>query len=143
MKLWAEKIGVNTTSTDADLEINNASGGKLRLTYNDPNGSAATYSDLQVNSSGNMAIIPSGGNVGIGTTTPTNKLNVVGDINASTNLFVGGYAKLTTTDSPSTCAAGLTGALYFDTSLAKLCYCNGTNWCKVADDTCTSSTSCG
>ena len=87
--------------------------------------------------------LTSDGNFGIGTTTPSNKLNVVGDINATTNVFVGGYAKLSTTDSPATCSSSLTGALYFDTSLAKLCYCNGTSWCKVADDACTSSTSCG
>lgn len=48
------------------------------------------------------------------------------------------------TNSPNTCAAGLAGQTYFDTSLAELCFCNGTNWCKVsAPATCTSNVSCG
>lgn len=75
-KGWFEKLRVNTTSTDADMEINNATGGKLRLTYNDPDGSAATYSDLRVSSAGNLIISPSGGIVGIGTSTASSTLTV-------------------------------------------------------------------
>ena len=47
-------VGINTTAPDKDLEINNATGGTLRLTHNDDDGSASTRCDLSVNSNGNL-----------------------------------------------------------------------------------------
>lgn len=55
------RLGLGTTAPDKVLEINDASGGSLRLTYNDSNGSATTYVDLAVDSSGNLSVTPSGG----------------------------------------------------------------------------------
>ena len=49
-------FGVGTSAPDTTLELNAATGGSLRLTYNDSNGSATTYSGMTVNSSGNLTI---------------------------------------------------------------------------------------
>lgn len=49
-------FGVGSTAPDSTVEINAATGGSLRLTYNDNNGSATTYSGMSVNSSGNLTI---------------------------------------------------------------------------------------
>lgn len=59
------KIGVKTSSPDRGIEINDADGNCLRLTYNDPNGSAANYVDYLVTSGGNGSITPSGGFLGV------------------------------------------------------------------------------
>ena len=48
--------GIGTTAPDKVLEINSADGNNLRLTYNDSNGSAANFADLQVSSAGYVAI---------------------------------------------------------------------------------------
>ena len=53
-------VGVGTTAPDKQLEINHATGQCLRLTYNDPNGSATYYADLTIDSAGNLVITPSG-----------------------------------------------------------------------------------
>lgn len=53
-------VGIGTTAPDKPLEVNAATGGAVRLTYNDANGSASTYVDLSVDSSGNLSISPTG-----------------------------------------------------------------------------------
>jgi|GEM_PF-6368433 len=76
-------VGIGTTSTDRALEINQASGNNLRLTYNDADGSAANYADFLVSSGGDLSITPSGGDAtftgkfGIGAA-PGFPLSVVG-----------------------------------------------------------------
>lgn len=55
------RVGINTSGPGRGLEINDASGNCLRLTYNDNNGSAANYSDFLVSSGGDLTITPSGG----------------------------------------------------------------------------------
>ena len=70
------KVGINTTAPDKMLEINDASGNCLRLTYNDNNGSASNYCDMAVSSGGNLTITPSGGEVNI-TTLNTTSANMV------------------------------------------------------------------
>ena len=86
-------IGIGTTGPGKILEINKSTGGELRLTYNDANGSATDYSDFQVGSDGDLtittvdsdgaagdiALMPDG-NVGINTTSPQEKLAVNGNI---------------------------------------------------------------
>lgn len=57
------KTGIGTSSPDKQLEINSSTGDNLRLTYNDSNGSAINYTDLLVSSSGDLTILPSGGEV--------------------------------------------------------------------------------
>ena len=47
------------------------------------------------------------------------------------------------TNTPAACNSTAQGAVYMDTSLNELCFCNGTNWCKVSSPaTCTSASSC-
>ncbi len=58
-------IGIATTAPDKALEINSAAGNNLRLTYNDSNGSATNYADLLTTASGDLSVVPSGGDVGI------------------------------------------------------------------------------
>ncbi len=57
---FAGRFGIGTTGPDRALEINEASGNCLRLTYNDSNGSAANYADLSVSSAGVLTVSPSG-----------------------------------------------------------------------------------
>ncbi len=89
-------IGIGTTSPGTKLEIN----GNLTLTNWEQYlylGNSGGYSIGRTN--GNLLTLDTGsihrlaidinGNVGIATTTPQNKLNVVGDINATTNIYGG------------------------------------------------------
>lgn len=64
-------IGLGTFAPDRMLEINSATGENLRLTYNDSNGSAATYADFSMSSGGNLTIAPTGGLSLHTTVTPT------------------------------------------------------------------------
>ena len=59
------RLGIGTSAPDKALEINSATGACLRLTYNDSNGSAASYSDLSIDSAGDLTIAPSGGDTNI------------------------------------------------------------------------------
>jgi len=49
-------IGINTSAPDKQLEINNATGNNLRLTYNDDNGTAMYYTDFLTTSTGSLTI---------------------------------------------------------------------------------------
>lgn len=55
------KLGVDSSAPDKKVEINEATGQCLRLTYNDSNGSAANYVDFLVSSAGLLTITASGG----------------------------------------------------------------------------------
>lgn len=72
-------VGINTTGTDKQLEINSSTGSCLRLTYDDDSGSATYYTDYAVTSDGNATITPSGGAI-----TLTSTLSVTGAINGVT-----------------------------------------------------------
>lgn len=54
-------FGLGTTAPDKTLEVNLGTTSHLRLTYNDANGSAATYADLGLNSAGEVTVDPTGG----------------------------------------------------------------------------------
>ena len=56
-------VGIGTTAPDKILEINKSTGGEIRLTYNDSDGSAANYADFSVGSGGDLTIDASGGNL--------------------------------------------------------------------------------
>jgi len=58
-------IGIGTTNPAKKVEINSADGTNLRLTYNDPDGSAINYADLEVTPTGDLNITPSGGDVAV------------------------------------------------------------------------------
>ncbi|PJC40996.1 MAG: hypothetical protein CO042_00780, partial [Parcubacteria group bacterium CG_4_9_14_0_2_um_filter_41_8] len=57
----SQKVGINTSAPDKDLEVNSATGGTIRLSYNDFDGGATNYVDLSVDSSGDFIIGASGG----------------------------------------------------------------------------------
>ena len=58
-------LGLNTSTATKQLEINSSTGDCLRLTYNNNSGTATNYVDVLVNSTGNLSLTPSGGNVDI------------------------------------------------------------------------------
>jgi mucin-19 len=77
--------GIGTTTPDAKLEINHATGDNLRLTYNDSDGSAQDYTDLTLDSGGNLTIAPTtDGGTTPGTVNITGTLDVSAGINAGT-----------------------------------------------------------
>jgi len=50
------KVGIGTTAPDRGLEINHSSGGSIRLTYNDSDGSASDYADMSVGANGALTL---------------------------------------------------------------------------------------
>lgn len=66
-------VGIGTSSPDRRLDVLDTSGPQLRLTYTD----GSVYTDFQTTSAGYLYINPSAGRVGIGTSSPTSKLEVV------------------------------------------------------------------
>jgi hypothetical protein len=82
----SSNLGIATTAPDAALEINHATGDNLRLTYNDANGSATYYADLQTTATGNLTVTPSGGLTSI----------VGGQIKSTTAIAAGTYDLLVT-----------------------------------------------
>ncbi|OGH88948.1 MAG: hypothetical protein A2537_03825 [Candidatus Magasanikbacteria bacterium RIFOXYD2_FULL_36_9] len=112
------KVGIGTTAPDKTLEITSSTGGVLRLTYNDTNGSAANYSDFSVGSDGaltigtsnsatttitnglvvntNSLVVNKGtGYVGVGTLTPSYMLDVKGSINSQSTPGVAPFNNIT------------------------------------------------
>ncbi len=73
------RIGIGTSAPDRKVEVNDASGNCLRLTYNDLNGTATNNVDFLVSSSGDLTITPSGGDVSLG----TSSLALTGSIGAT------------------------------------------------------------
>lgn len=57
------EVGINCINPTRQMEINHINGNCLRLTYNDTDGSAVNYCDLNVTSVGDFSIAPSNGNV--------------------------------------------------------------------------------
>src|SRR3989338_4746567 len=124
--LTGGSVGVNTTGPDRRFDILDASNPQLRLTYTD----GSVYTDFQTNSAGNLNITPSGGFVGIGTTSPYAKLSVVGPVvaeyfhatsTAATSTFSGqlvsGFAP-TLAHSFGSWSVGVSGANPLGASLA-------------------------
>jgi site-specific recombinase XerD len=92
------RVGIGTAAPDAQLEINNATGNNLRLTYNDVDGAATAYTDFLLASDGDLTIDSAGGAITIGAGDDLN-------LTAATDLIFGG-----TTSLGETTAAGDSGA---------------------------------
>lgn len=67
-------------------------------------------------------IIDTNGNVGVGTTSPSAKLDVAGSISASGAIQIG--------TSALTCTAGVPGAIRYNSGALE--YCNGTSWSALS-----------
>ncbi len=63
------------------------------------------------------------GNVGMGTTGPGQKLDVIGNIRASGVIMPG-----STSTPPTTCNSSYASSIYYNSSDTKMYYCNGTEW---------------
>ncbi len=70
------KVGIGTSGPDRKLEVLDASNPQLRLTHTD----GSVYTDFQTVSDGYLHINPSGNRVGIGTSSPSQALEVAGSI---------------------------------------------------------------
>jgi hypothetical protein len=83
------RAGINTTAPDRALEINDASGGCLRLTHNDSNGSATNFCDMTVASDGVTTIAPSGTELVITKNVNIGTRNLVTDTTTGTKIGTG------------------------------------------------------
>jgi hypothetical protein len=93
-------VGINTSAPTNQLEINSSTGECLRLTYDDSNGSATNYTDLEVDASGILYIKPSS----------TTAFLEVGDASTNTTLNIFRLSRLTS----GTAAANIGVGLSFD-----------------------------
>jgi PA14 domain/Chaperone of endosialidase len=118
MRLTATSLlGLGTTAPDKKLEINSATGDVLRLTYNDANGSAANYVDMNVSSGGNLTINSSGNTTFIHS---SDNLDVAGHDGSTLGLMLAGVlvtstaAELNYVDVTTTGTAQASKALVLD-----------------------------
>jgi len=70
-------VGIGTTASNSTMEINAATGGTLRLTYNDSNGSATDHADLATDSNGGLTVTTTDGDGAAGNITLTPDGNTV------------------------------------------------------------------
>lgn len=84
---------------------------------------------LSFNPAGNNVLIPfSTTKVGIGTTAPTNKLDIVGDTNTTGNISVGNLIIMKSITIPA-CSNVNNGSIA--RNITGIFYCNGTSWTKI------------
>jgi hypothetical protein len=84
-------VGINTTGPDRKLDVLDASNPQLRLTQTD----GTVYADFQVDNTGdlvmgvagqsNQLVLDNGGNIGVGTASPSQKLEVSGTTKLTAN----------------------------------------------------------
>ena len=92
-------VGIGTTSPDKPLTIQGTGANHELLSYKDNTGTTKWHWNLRASEGLNLVetgvsdgrlFIKYGGNVGIGTTSPTQKLDVNGSVNITGNLYVNG-----------------------------------------------------
>ena len=109
-------------SADNTVDFVKYQGGAFYINHNETN--AAASMNFGVGGSARMTI-DSGGDVGIGATSPLAKLDVNGTISASDAIQVG--------TSSLTCTAGVPGAIRYNSG--NIQFCNGTSWATVGTST--------
>ena len=94
-----ERIGIGSNSPEKKLEVYDKSD-QLRLTYSKfiPFAESNVHTDFKTNASGYLILSPSGQRVGIGTNTPTQMLDVDGNMRVSGNLEITGTLSARVTD---------------------------------------------
>ncbi len=112
-----DTVGIGTTVGSGTLEIVQQ-------------GSVAPFMVSSVaTGDGNRFIVTSSGNVGIGTilTAVDQNLVVHGGIKSNSTAST----IFAPTDSPTACAAGTEGGIYYDNSLNEFCDCDGSSWAQI------------
>ncbi len=108
----ADSLGIGTTAPDARLEINHATGDNLRLTYNDADGSATSYTDFSLASDGDLTIDSAGNNIAFGAAdiiTALANINADGGLDIDDAFVIADGGVLTTSQT-----ANFDGAADFD-----------------------------
>lgn len=108
------KVGIGSSAPDRALEVNSSTGINLRLTYNDSDGSAATYTDFSVSSGGDLTVAPTG-----------NDYAVTGQLSATDGLVTIVSAGAC---SDSTTTSDTNGTLCVDSSNGRIYYRYGGAW---------------
>lgn len=98
--------------------------GNAHAQVNSTEGNALVF---QVNGSEYARISGTNGNIGIGTTDPAAKLNVVGNISATDAIGVG--------ESALVCAAPISGSIRFNSTSDTLQVCTGSGWKSLTSST--------
>lgn len=127
-------VGVGTINPTNKLQVDDGTV-LVKQTSNDAaiymDAGGGAYGRIQAtNAAGdtpiNLALVPFGGNVGVGTTAPTGKLDIVGGGIRAASMTYTGLATL---------ATGSNGMFYYDTTLNKFrCYENG-GWINCSSGT--------
>jgi hypothetical protein len=139
MRVSNSSTGSGSTAIQLGAYTANATGvyGAHIRTYHNFGGGGASSLAFETNGTTERMRITSAGNVGIGTTTPAEKLDVVGNIKASGTVKTGSLtvAVATASSSATAVAAGAGASVYItdETGGATLAVSDGTVWRRVAD----------
>ena len=127
------RVGVNIADPRKPFEVLAAGEKQLRLTYEKVTGLSGSeiYTDFQTNESGYLLLDPSGGRVGIGTSSPSRMLDVNGHMRISGNLEITGALRAKVSEfivdaNNITFGDGPSDTLIFNSATGTIM--NGLNW---------------
>lgn len=150
---FADRLGHERTFIAGDVAIGTQTGPTNRLvvrdTINGNGGAPGNYVALMENT--NSGDSPDVLALKVGATAPGSGINFLGFFDGDDNLlgeiegnalggvrYTGHQLFLIPTDTPPACIGSRKGMLYYDESVNRPCYCDGTNWRSVvADGLCT------
>ncbi len=81
---------ISPASGSVNISFGTTSKNYQRIYYDDNSGDMNFATSINGGAWANTMTLDYGGNIGIGTTSPTKTLHVIGDVNISNNLFIGG-----------------------------------------------------
>ena len=87
-----QNVAINSTTANAQLDINSANSSHIQLTYN---GSSSVKANIGITSDGKLSLMPSGSEVSVDT---TSSLNIKGHNGSSVGLMLGNSLVLATAD---------------------------------------------